>query len=272
MSPSRQIEKDRISVIMGVYNGGKHLKAAINSIIAQTYNNWEFVICDDASNDDTWEILKQYESDKRFVLFRHDKNMGLPCTLNHCINKANGEFIARMDGDDISYPERFEKQLDFLHHNKEFAFVSTSIEIYDGIKVVRRVKMKEFPDKYDFLWNSPFIHAATMFRREALEDINGYRVSEETRRGQDYDLFMRLYANNSRGANLLNVLYRYIVTPQTYSRRTMKARFGEYKIRKKGFKSLGLMPIGLPFLFKPFLAQLYQYFHTTFLPRIVGKS
>ena len=110
-----------------------------------------------------------------------------------------------------------------------------------------------------------------MFRREALENINGYRVSEETRRGQDYDLFMRLYANNSRGANLLDVLYRYTISPQTYSKRTMKARVWEYKIREKGFKSLGLMPIGLPFLLKPFLAQLYQYFHTTF-SRVVGKS
>lgn len=256
------MEENKISVIMGVHNSEQYLKAAIDSIIAQTYKHWEFIICDDASNDNTWSILKEFESDNRFILIRHEINMGLPYTLNHCLEKSSGDFIARMDDDDLSYPERFEKQVKFLLENKKISFVSTSIDIFDGCKIVGQRLMKAFPSKLDFLWNSPFIHPATMFRRNDLVEVGGYRVAEETKRGQDYDLFMRMYAINRKGANLQDKLYRYTISQNTYKKRTMKARIGEYNIRKKGFIALGLMPFAAPFLLKPFIAQLYQYIHT----------
>ena len=102
----------KISVIMGVYNCASTLPEAIASIQKQTITNWEFIICDDGSNDDTWRIADDFrENDDRIVLLKNEKNLGLNATLNKCLSVARGQYIARMDGDDICAPARFEKEL-----------------------------------------------------------------------------------------------------------------------------------------------------------------
>ena len=99
----------KISVIMGVYNCASTLPDAIMSIQAQTVLDWEFIICDDGSTDETWKIAGKFQrQDNRIVLLRNDKNLGLNATLNKCLSVARGKYIARMDGDDICAPERFE--------------------------------------------------------------------------------------------------------------------------------------------------------------------
>ena len=97
---------------MSVYNGEKTLGKAIDSIIAQTYEDYEFIICDDASTDGTWSILEKYcEADNRIILLRHSENKGLGASLNDCLQAARGKYIARQDADDISKPERIELTL-----------------------------------------------------------------------------------------------------------------------------------------------------------------
>ena len=119
-------EKFMISIIMGIYNCAETLPEAVESIICQTYENWELIMCDDGSTDGTYKIASEYKEkypDKIFVL-KNEENMGLNYTLNRCLESAKGEYIARMDGADISLPERLEKELVFLNAHPEYAIVS----------------------------------------------------------------------------------------------------------------------------------------------------
>lgn len=244
---------------MGVYNTENSMNEAVDSITGQTCEDWEFIICDDGSSDDSYaEILKFAEQDSRFVIIKNDRNMGLAYTLNHCIENCRGTYIARMDADDLSYPDRFEKQIGFLETHPDIAFVSSCVDLFDGEKITSVRTLPEFPTKKQMIFGSQFIHPATMFRADALKAAGGYRVSEETRRGQDYDLFMRMYGLGMRGANLQKPVYRYTEDVKAIKRRSFKARVGECKIRRRGYKEMGVYPWAFPFVFKPFAAHLVQ--------------
>ena len=245
----------KISVIMGVRNGGQRFEEAVKSIEAQTYPHWEFIICDDGSTDDTYDRLTAYAfGDPRYKIIRNEKNQGLAATLNHCIRHCSGEYIARMDDDDFSYPERFEKQIAFLEAHPEIAFVSSSIDVFDGEQIVGQRILLPRPTKKDLVYGSRFIHPATMFRAEALAAVDGYRVCKDTVRGQDYDLFMRLYGAGYQGANVLEPLLRYTEDKANFKRRTFRARIGEMNIRRHGYRAMGVMHWAFPFVLKPFAA------------------
>ena len=244
---------------MGVHNGAHRMKVAIDSIIQQTYTNWEFIICDDGSTDNSFEILKEYQkNDPRFIIIENERNSGLPYTLNHCIENCKGDFIARMDDDDLCYRNRFEEQIKFLNEHPDISFVSSSIDNFDGSKITGRRMLKPFPTKVDMVWQTQFVHPATMFRADDLKSVGCYRVAEETRRGQDYDLFMRMYGAGFKGANLQEPVYRYLMDAQNIKRRTFRARIGEFKIRLHGYKAMKVLWWAFPFLFKPFAAHLVQ--------------
>ena len=145
------INEPLVSIIMGVYNAEKTMQDSIDSILQQTYTKWEFIICDDGSTDNTYsELQKKYEGDDRFVIIKNEENSGLPFTLNHCIKHCSGDYIARMDADDISYPDRFEKQLDYLYKHPEISFVSSCVDIFDGEKITSIRKLPEFPTNSTF--------------------------------------------------------------------------------------------------------------------------
>ena len=111
----------RISIIMGIYNCADTLGEAIDSILAQTYTDWKLIMCDDGSVDDTYSVAQRYvrQFSDKMVLLKNDHNMGLNYTLNHCLSAADGELIARMDGDDIALPQRFEREVAFLDAHPE---------------------------------------------------------------------------------------------------------------------------------------------------------
>lgn len=245
----------KISIIMGVHNGGKRFVEAIESIEKQTYSNWEFIICDDGSTDDTYERLMEYAAGRsRYKIIQNKMNLGLAATLNHCLEYCDGEYIARMDDDDISYPDRFEKQIQYLEGHPEIAFVSSSIDIFDGEKIVGKRILLANPTKYNLVYGSPFVHPATMFRANALTAVDGYRVCKDTVRGQDYDLFMRLYGAGYRGANITEPLLRYTEDKANFKRRTLKARIGEIKIRFYGYRAMRVLHWAFPFMLKPIAA------------------
>lgn len=248
----------KISVIMGVFNGEERLEDSINSIIEQTYTNWEFIICDDCSIDGSYKkLLDIAEKDKRIIIIRNEKNLGLASTLNKCIEIAKGEYIARMDDDDYSYPERFQKQVEFLDNNVEYDIVSSSINLYDGEKIIFCKKIDNiYPKKEDFLWGSCFVHPATMFRKSSIIKVNCYREAKETRRAEDYDLFMRMYAKGMKGYNFSEPLLRYYTNIEAMKKRKYIYRIDEAIVRYKGFKSLGLFPKAIPYIFKPLLVGL----------------
>ena len=167
----------KISIIMGIYNCASTLDEAIESIIAQTYPNWQMIMCDDGSSDNTYEVAEKYvKSDpERFVLIKNETNQGLNITLNNCLAIADGDYVARMDGDDISLPERFEKEVDFLNNHPEFAIVSTPMILFDesGEWGKTADPIKE-PGIIDFAYHTPFhCHAPCMIKREAFLDVEG---------------------------------------------------------------------------------------------------
>lgn len=248
----------KVSVIAGAYNANKknYIDEAISSICNQTYQNWEMIICDDGSTDDTYkELIRWSNVDRRIIVIKNEKNMGLAYSLNHCLQYATGDYIARMDLDDISLPERFEKQIEYLNEHKELYFCGTGSELFDenGTWAVRY--KKEFPERKDFLYTSPFIHPSLMARKDFFEEIE-YRVNRSTMRTEDYDLFMNAYARRLFGGNLRESLYRFREDEDCYARRKYRERFWEMIIRFEGFSKLGLLPMGIPYAVKPLIVGL----------------
>lgn len=247
----------QISVIMGVYNSKSKylLEKSIRSVIEQTFTDWEFIICDDGSTDDTPELLKKLAAlDNRIRIITNSENKGLAFSLNHCLKYAKGEYIARQDDDDESKPKRFLREMEFLDNHRDYAWVGCKADISDDSGIRGEYPVPEKPEKTSFLWNSPFIHPSIMIRRDDILSVGGYRVSRETRRGQDYDMFMRLYAAGKKGYNLQEKLYIYrSVNDPNKRSRPFTYRVDEMKIRYRGFKGMGILFKGVPYIIKPIL-------------------
>lgn len=248
----------KISVIMGVYNSNiKYLCNAIESVLAQSFKDFEFIICDDCSTDEyVRQILREFEiKDERIHVIKSSVNSGLASALNECLNHSKGVYIARMDDDDISATCRFEKQVVFLDKNSQYDFVGSNICLIDDDQHVwGHVKNKEKPVNNDFLFSTPFTHPTIMVRREAYERVGGYRVNRHTRRTEDYDLFMRMYAKGLQGYNFQEELYFYYMNKNTYKKQKFKYRIDEMIVRYEGFKKLDLLPKGLPYVVKPLIS------------------
>lgn len=162
-----------ISVIMSVYNAQSEeiLQAAVDSICKQTYKDWELIICDDGSTDDTWDKLQRIaKQDERILLIHNEENRKAGYARNCYIRKASGKYIAVMDADDISHMKRLEKQKDFLDTHSEYAFVGGRGQFF--VHQIGDDKETywfcEKPESKDFLFSVPFVHASCMFRAEAL--------------------------------------------------------------------------------------------------------
>lgn len=250
----------KVSIIMGVYNMANKkeiMKLAIESIFNQTYNNFEFIICDDGSNDGTYEILKSLtEKDNRVTLIRNDRNRRLAYSLNRCLKIAKGEYIARMDADDISMPNRLEKQIKFLDEHLEYAIVGCNLLFINNNGIWGKRIFAEKPTKKSFLFTSPFCHPAIIMRKKVLDKVDNYKVEKITRRLEDYDLFMRMYANGYKGYNMQEFLYQFREDDDAFKRRAYKYRWDEVQVRYRGFKTLGLMPNAWIYVIKPLIVGL----------------
>lgn len=245
----------KISVIMGVFNPYEQesLYEAVNSIIHQTFEEWEMILYDDGSEEEYAGMIQEAAScDERIIYIRNEKNHGLAYALNCCIEAAAGEFIARMDADDISRPDRLQKLYDFLKTHSEYQWVGSNSELFDENGIWGEEKVREIPQREDFLRYSPYIHPAVLFRREILIEMNGYKVSELTRRCEDYELFMRLHQNGYRGYNLQENLLLYREGVKAYQKRKYRNRIREMWVRYQGFKNLDILNIKtIPYVIKP---------------------
>ena len=233
------------------------LRKSVESVLQQTYEDYEFIICDDGSTNDTLkELEKIAQSDSRIKIISYDKNCGLNHALNCCLAESQGKYIARQDDDDISKPERLEKQVRFLDENPEYTIVGTCADVFDDKGIWGEYIVPEKPQKDDFLWNSPFMHPTTMMRKAELL-WGGYREAKETRRCEDYDLFMNLYAQGYKGYNIQEKLYYYrIVRDEKNKHRPMKYRVDEMIVRFRGYKNMGMLLKGMPYVFKPVIIGL----------------
>lgn len=252
-----------VSVIMGVYNckSVEALKKSVESIINQTYRNWEFIICNDGSTDNTLSILREIELlDSRIKVISYDKNIGLANALNECVKVSTGVYIARQDDDDVSELTRLEKQIKCFETMNNISIVGTTAVVFDENGGWGSYDVPEYPQKSDFLWNSPFIHPAVMMKKEDLLRAQYYRVAKETRRCEDYDLFMRMYSMGMLGYNLQEKLYQYRIENSNSKYRPMKYRIDEAKVRFIGYKKMKLMPQCFIYTLKPIVIGLIPQF------------
>ena len=199
----------KVSVIMGIYNCADTLDEAIGSLIAQTYQDFEIIMCDDASTDNTYEIAEELgrRYPGKIVLIRNEKNMRLAYSLNHCLKYAKGEYIARMDGDDRCLPERFEKQVAFLDSHPEYDVVGTYMQHFTKDGPGDITKAVEYPDKYTIRDHIPFNHASIMMKKTVYDALGGYAVNSLTMRCEDREMWYRFFK-----AGIADITFRNLFT------------------------------------------------------------
>ncbi len=240
----------RISVIMGVYNCAPTLAEALDSLLAQTYQGFKVIMCDDGSIDNTRDVAQSYVDryPGQFILIRNERNMGLNYTLNHCLEYADTEYVARMDGDDISLPERFERELAFLDEHPEIAIVSTPMIYFDEDGEFRRDGGRMYyPTKRSFKYGSPFCHAPCMVRKEAYCAVHGYTVAKALLGVEDYHLWFKMYAKGYKGCILAEPYYMMRDDRNAASRRTLIRYVRVSRVMSRGFRMLHM----------PFYTQIY---------------
>ena len=202
----------QVSVLMSVHNGKRFLPEAVDSILAQDFRDFEFVVVDDGSTDDTSAILASY-ADHRVVRLHNPIRLGLAASLNRLLGVARGEYVARQDADDMSYPTRLSRQVGFLDSHPFVGIVGSWREQIDGQGCtldVRKLPCDDLGIRVHLPWGGPFTHGSVMVRAALLHRLHGYREMFDT--SQDYDLWLRL-AECTQLANLPEALYR-IPCPQ----------------------------------------------------------
>jgi glycosyltransferase involved in cell wall biosynthesis len=206
----------KITVLMPVYNGERHLSEAIDSILVQTYRDYEFLIIDDGSNDQTLEIIKKF-NDSRIRLIQNRSNIGIIKTLNKGIGESRGKYIARMDADDISLPERFRLQIEFLETEPQVALVGGQFSYIDNdgkIFAHEKVPLNNDTLQKQLLKKCCFSHPTVMIKTSVLKEVGGYNIKAHY--AEDYELWLRI-AENYQVANLKESILLYRVHPNQIS-------------------------------------------------------
>ena len=225
------------------------------------------MLCDDGSKDDTLHVAEAYaEKHDNVQVIKNEQNMGLNYTLNHCLEYADTEYVARMDGDDVSMPTRFEKEIRFLDNHPEYAVVSSPMIYFDEQGDFRTGQGYGEVRKMDFLHGSPICHAPSMTRTEALKSVGGYAVDARLLRVEDYNLWIRMYAAGYKAYNLAEPLYKMRDDRNAKARRNWMTRRNEMYAMSTGFRLLGLPWYTQVYALRPLLAHiaptwLYNLYH-----------
>lgn len=231
----------KVSILMGVYNCEKTLAEAIDSILWQTFRDWELVICDDGSSDNTLSLIKSYaRRDSRIRIMANSTNLGLAPTLDRCASIAQGIYYARMDGDDISEPNRLEKLTRTLDQNPDVALVSSWMTCFDEGGPWGEVRTVPRPTSRDFISGTPYCHAPCMMRASAFRKVGGYGNASWVRRVEDYYLWFKFAQAGLAGLNLQEALYRVRDDRCAITRRTFTSRVNDAVVRWRGFGMLRL--------------------------------
>lgn len=238
------VKLPKVSALMAVHNGLGYLREAIESILRQTYADFEFILIDDASTDGSWRIMSEYaQSDSRVVLLRNPENRGLTASLNRGLGQIRGAYVARQDDDDVSFPSRFERQVSFLDKCQEVVLVGSSHVDIDEHGIKRGVKRRPVDDtdiRWHMLYRNGFTHASVMFRADVLHRC-GLHYDEALARSQDYDLWSRLL-QHGRGANIPEplVMRRHhesqVGAQQKQSQRDSSVRTSQENLKRLGIK------------------------------------
>lgn len=257
------MDKPRVSVIMAVYNAQAYLEEAIESVLNQSFTDFEFLILDDCSTDNSINILNVYASrDSRIKVFSNKENLGLTKNLNKLINFADGEFLARMDADDISLNERFKEQVEFFDSHSDIDILGTFSEDIseDGIVIGKRTVPVSHKDIIKLLPKlNPLSHPTVMFRSSIISKVGGY--DERFRTSQDYHLWFKAVGKGLKINNIPKILFQYRMNDDYVARKNLKFRWNMFKAIIDGYKlikhpwykyHLALLTLALGFI-PPFL-------------------
>lgn len=228
----------KVSVIMPNYNCEKYITEAIESILHQSFTDFEFIIIDDGSTDKSWEIIQEYaQKDPRIVAMRNSENMKICKTLNKWLEIAQWEYIARMDSDDISLPSRLEKQVLYLDKNQNIWGVWSCCFFIDKHGV--QWAMKKYPEdnlsiRASIWQRNPILHPSIIFRKKCYKELGGY--DDDFLYAEDLDLWVR-YGEKYSFHNLQEplILYRIFGWNSTLKKQKLMIR-NTLKIRKKAMK------------------------------------
>lgn len=224
-----------VSILMPVYNTAPYLGEAMDSILSQTFTDFELIVLDDCSPDNAEEILDTY-SDSRIIRYKGKKNVGLSNVLNVGLEMAKGKYVARMDSDDLSLPERLQVQVDYLEMHPEIDLVSVGMQLF-GAKEEVWVRERD-PEKVKItaMFYSPVLHASSMWRKDSFEK-HDLRFSQEMVPAEDYDLWTRALVKGLRLVNLPQVLYQYRIHPTQATMHTDKTSVKSREVQLKYLKS-----------------------------------
>lgn len=207
-----------VSILMPVFKTASYLREAMDSILSQSFTDYELIVLNDCSPDNADEILDTY-SDSRIVRYKGEKNVGLSNILNVGIGMARGKYVARMDSDDLSCPDRLRIQVDFLESHPDIDLVSVGMQLFGAKEEVWIREQNPDKVKINALFHSPILHASSMWRRERFEK-NGLRFRQEMVPSEDYDLWTRALVKGLKLVNLRQVLYKYRIHPAQATTRT----------------------------------------------------
>ena len=226
------MKNPKVTVLMSVYNGEKYLNEAIDSILGQTFKDFEFLIVNDGSTDKTREILESYK-DPRIRIINNEKNIGLTKSLNIGLRIVKGEYIARQDADDISCGNRLERQIKFLDEKLDIAIVGTNyFRINEKGDIIQEIKRQEKDkDIKKYLLNGNQLgHGTIMFRKSCIEKVGFYR--EEFKFAQDYD-FVLHFSEKYKLANIPETLYKWRINSDSVSvsRKIIQDRYAKLALR-----------------------------------------
>lgn len=235
----------KITVLMPVYNSEKYLKDSIESILNQTYDDFDFLIINDGSTDSSEDIILSYK-DKRIIYKKNIENLGLIKTLNYGIKLISTKYIVRMDSDDISYAKRFEKQLKYMEENPDIAVLGTSILIFNDKKVIRKhiVNTHHKTIKTELLFYSALM-SPTVIIRKAILDENDFVYNDEHEAAEDFGLWQKI-SFKYKLSNLSEVLLKYRINQSGITINAEKNIEKRDRIHsiiyKQGFESLDIYP------------------------------
>lgn len=240
---------------MPVYNAQRFLKPAIESILHQTFGDFEFLIINDCSQDNTRNIIDSY-NDPRMKVVHNESNLGIAASLNKGIQMASCAIIARMDADDVSHPERLEKQYDFMMRQKDCALLSSYLRVIaENGDVIREEMYRDASIYYSLHFECVICHPSVMFRRQAVLDVNSYTMPY----AEDHDLFWKL-ASRYRIRQLEEILIDYRVSKESTHLVHRKAEYEEavFDVVKRNIDYYFKTPLALPREYISFLRYEFE--------------
>ncbi len=246
-----------VSIILSVYNGEKYLSEALESVLVQTFTNWELILVNDCSTDSSGEIAYNYaKKDERIRYFSMSKNSKLIACLNFAIEQSQGKYIARFDADDIMMPDRLEQQVNFLESHPDIGLLGTAVESIDengDFICFAYVETEDEKIKRLLPKKNPFYHPSVMYRANVIKTVGAY--SSQYPRAEDYELFIR-FAQQSKIANLPKPLIKY---------RTLSTSISHKSIRGQSWDVFKLKLSAIQKGYHPLSAIIYTWKHLIYV-------